>query len=96
VNISKFSIDFSSGYTDYSIAFYISAGFVVILMPIIYRLEIDVQKNKQSIISTAKRVIGMIDVDVFLLVEIFVGACELCLKVFLVPPFILNKALITM
>jgi hypothetical protein len=32
-------------------------------MPIIYRLEIDFQKNKQSIISTAKSVIGMIDVD---------------------------------
>jgi hypothetical protein len=51
-------------------------------MPILYRMEIEVQKNKQSIISTAKKVIGMIDVDVFLLVEIFVGACELSQSLF--------------
>ena len=54
----------------------------MILMPILYRMEIEVQKNKQSIISTAKKVIGMIDVDVFLLVEIFVGACELSQSLF--------------
>lgn len=63
-------------------------------MPIIYHLEIDVQKNKQSIISTAKSVIGMIDVDVFLFVEIFVGACEYCVsKSFRLVLFLLNKAL---
>ncbi|KAK4002760.1 major facilitator superfamily domain-containing protein 6-A [Daphnia magna] len=63
------------GYKDYSIAFYIGAGFIVILMPILYRMEVEVQMNKQSIISTAKKVVGMIDVDVFLLAEIFVGFC---------------------
>ncbi|KAI9562166.1 hypothetical protein GHT06_013131 [Daphnia sinensis] len=63
------------GYKDYSIAFYIGAGFIVILMPILYRMEVEVQMNKQSIISTAKKVVGMIDVDVFLLAEIFVGSC---------------------
>lgn len=65
------------GYTDYSIAFYIAAGFVVILVPILYQMEIEIQKNDQSIIATAKKVIGMIDVDVFLIVQILVGACEL-------------------
>lgn len=49
----------------------------MILMPILYRMEVEVQMNKQSIISTAKKVVGMIDVDVFLLAEIFVGFCEL-------------------
>ncbi|XP_059350646.1 major facilitator superfamily domain-containing protein 6-A-like [Daphnia carinata] len=63
------------GYKDYSIAFYIATGFIVILMPILYRMEVEVQMNKQSIISTAKKVVGMIDVDVFLLAEIFVGSC---------------------
>lgn len=53
------------------------AGFSVLLILVISRMEIKVQKNEESIIATAKKVIGMIDVDVFLLVQILVGICEL-------------------
>ena len=46
------------------------------------KMEIQVHKNDQSIIETAKKVIGMIDVDVFLFVQILVGVCELLQALF--------------
>lgn len=39
-------------------------------------MEIKVQKNKESMWEATKKVIGMIDVDIFVLVQILVGSCE--------------------
>ena len=69
-------IDFMSdyhGFRDYSIAFYMGVGFSIIAVSVICQLEVEVQKNKKSLVKTARAVIGMADVDVFMLVQIVVG-----------------------
>ena len=62
-----------NGFRDYSIAFYMGAGLSLIAIPIIYQLDVEVQLNKKSLVKTARAVIGMVDVDVFMLVQIVVG-----------------------
>jgi hypothetical protein len=42
---------------------------------LIYNLDVEVQKNKQSFFTTAKEIVGMVDVDAFFLVQIVVGIC---------------------
>ena len=66
---------FRLGFTDYSIAFYISTALTIGVCFLILRLEVDVEKNKQSAVNTAKKIVGMIDVDAFFLTEMVVGAC---------------------
>ena len=69
-------IDFMSdyqGFRDYSIAFYLGAGFSVIASLIIFQLDVEVQQNKKSLVKKARAVIGMADVDIFMLVQIVVG-----------------------
>ena len=38
-------------------------------------LDVEVERNKKSLIKTAKAVVGMIDVDVFILVQVVIGFC---------------------
>lgn len=64
------------GYKDYSIALYISAALSAILVLVLWKLEIKVEKNPMSLLATARRVIAMVDVDVFLLVQIVIGCCK--------------------
>jgi hypothetical protein len=45
-------------------------------IPIVYMLDVDVKKNKQSFIKTAKAIVRMVDVDIFLIVQIVVGICN--------------------
>ena len=61
------------GFRDYSIAFYLGAGFSVIASLIIFQLDVEVQQNKKSLVKKARAVIGMADVDIFMLVQIVVG-----------------------
>ena len=63
------------GFKDYSVAFYIAAALSLTVQPLIYKLDVDVQKNEKSLIKTAKKVMGMVDVNAFLLVQIIVGVC---------------------
>lgn len=65
----------SLGFNDYSIAFYISTALTLGVIVLIYNLDVEVQKNKQSFFTTAKEIVGMIDVDAFFLVQIVVGIC---------------------
>lgn len=67
--------NFFTGFKDYSSAFYVATGLSLIVLPLIYNLDVQVQKNEQSIVKTARKVVGMIDVDVFLIVEVVVGIC---------------------
>ena len=71
-------IDLISGYQgfiDYSMAFYMGTGFSVIASLMIFQLDIEVQQNKKSFMKTARAVIGMIDVDIFMLAQIVIGMC---------------------
>ena len=63
------------GFNDYSIAFYISTALTLGVTVLIYNLDVEVQKNKQSFVKTAKEIVGMIDVDAFFLAQVVVGVC---------------------
>ncbi len=63
------------GFKDFSSAFCLATVMSLLVLPLIYNLEVGVGKNEQSLIKTARAVVGMIDVDVFLLVEVVVGIC---------------------
>ena len=45
-------------------------------IPGVYMLDVDVKKNKQSLVLTAKEIVRMVDVDIFLFVQIVVGICN--------------------
>lgn len=64
-----------AGYIDDTIAFVIGAGLSLASLPLILKLEVTTEKNTNSIMTTAKKVVGMIDFDIFILVEIIIGAC---------------------
>ena len=46
---------------------------MLVVIPLILKLDVKVEKNSQSMIATAKKVARMIDLDVFILVEAVVG-----------------------
>ena len=56
-------------------AFVIGAVFTMITVPLIAQLNVEVKKNKKSILSTVKHAVVMIDFDFFVLVEIVAGMC---------------------
>lgn len=64
-----------AGYKEYGLAFAIGGAAALFVVPIIWKLNIQVQKNSQSLIKTARAVGKMLDVNVFLLVEVVVGLC---------------------
>lgn len=43
--------------------------------PLLFQLDIEVEKNNQSVFTMGKKIIGMIEVDVFILAEVFIGIC---------------------
>ena len=47
----------------------------MIAVPFLAQLDVDVEKNKKSIIGTLKHVITMADFTVFVFVEIITGMC---------------------
>jgi len=47
----------------------------VLAIPVVYQLDVHVVKNQQSVMDTARKIVSMIDVDAFLLIEIIVGMC---------------------
>ena len=64
-----------SGFRDTSFAFYVNTLTTLLAIPVVYKLDVEVTKNKQSLLKTARRVVGMVDVNVFILVQIIVGMC---------------------
>lgn len=63
------------GYPDDSIAFIIGGLITLAAIPLILKLDVVTVKNTNSLKTTAKKVIGMIDLDIFILVQIIVGMC---------------------
>ena len=63
------------GFRDNSLAFYVGSAMALLAIPVVYQLDVQVVKNQQSVMETARKIVSMIDVDAFLLVEIVVGMC---------------------
>jgi len=63
------------GFRDISFAFYVNTLTTLLAIPVVYKLDVEVTKNKQSLLKTARKVVGMVDVNVFILVQIIVGMC---------------------
>lgn len=63
------------GYPDDSIAFIIGGLITLAAIPLILKLDVVTVKNTNSLKTTAKKVVGMIDLDIFILVQIIVGMC---------------------
>ena len=53
----------------------VGALFTVISVPLIAKLDIEVKKNDKSIIATVKCIMGMLDFNIFILVELIMGMC---------------------
>lgn len=64
------------GYKDYTIAFYISSGSSLIVLPILMKLDITVERNTASLWESTKKILKMKDVVVFLFIQIIVGTCK--------------------
>ena len=47
----------------------------MVSIPLVFQLDFEVERNEKSLIKTAKAVMGMIDVDVFMLVQVLIGFC---------------------
>ena len=64
-----------TGFKDFSIALYVSAGCSLVAAEVILQLDVNVKNSKKSIIQAARTTVKMIDVDIFFLVQIMVGSC---------------------
>lgn len=63
------------GFKDYSVAFYVGLGCAIAVTPIVFQMNVTVEKNKRSLLKTARAVVGMVDVDMFFLAEVVLGIC---------------------
>ena len=54
-------------------AFVVGAVVGLLTIPLIAQLDLEVERNKKSIVTTMKEVSGMVDFNIFLLVSIVVG-----------------------
>lgn len=43
------------------------------VLPLMYQLDVQIEKNQHTLLKTARKVIGMVDVDIFLVMEAVVG-----------------------
>lgn len=71
-----FSRFLNIGYEDDSAAFAIGVAFTVVAVPLIAQLNVEVTKNEKSIFSTLKHIVGMVDFNIFIIVEIIMGMCH--------------------
>ncbi|KAI9554090.1 hypothetical protein GHT06_019362 [Daphnia sinensis] len=72
------------GDPDYSILFYIADGLCVVVVLLVSRLDVDVERIESgNLMSGAKRLIRLIDVDFFILMMLLLGTCWGFLESFL-------------
>lgn len=72
------------GDPDYSILFYIADGLCVLVVLLVSRLDVDVERLESgNLMSGAKRLIRLIDVDFFMLMMLLLGTCWGFLESFL-------------
>lgn len=61
------------GYQFDTVAFCVGAVVAVVVIPLISQLDLEVERNKKSIINTVKEVSAMVDFNVFIFVSLVVG-----------------------
>ena len=72
------------GVRDYSILFYIADGLSVVVVLLISRLDVDVERVEGGNLANGlKRLVRLVDVDVFMLMMLFLGTCWGFLESFL-------------
>lgn len=72
------------GDPDYSILFYIADGLCVLVVLLVSRLDVDVERIESgNLMSGAKRLIRLVDVDFFILNMLLLGTCWGFLESFL-------------
>ena len=64
-----------TGYKEYGVAFAIGGMAALAMIPLVRRLDVQVAKNKESMLRTVMTAGKMCDVSVFFLVEVVVGFC---------------------
>lgn len=67
------SVIICEGYEADAVAFYAGAVFAVMVIPLIMQLDLHVERNEKSVVSTVKEISGMMDFNVFLLVSLVIG-----------------------
>nr|CAH0110425.1 unnamed protein product [Daphnia galeata] len=64
------------GDPDYSLLFYIADGLSVLVVLLISRLDVDVERMESgNLVAGIKRLVRLIDVDVFMLMMLLLGTC---------------------
>lgn len=65
-----------AGDPDYSLLFYIADGLSVLVVLLISRLDVDVERMESgNLVAGIKRLVRLIDVDVFMLMMLLLGTC---------------------
>lgn len=73
-----------AGDPDYSLLFYIADGLSVLVVLLISRLDVDVERMESgNLAAGVKRLVRLIDVDVFILMMLLLGTCWGFLESFL-------------
>ena len=64
------------GDPDYSLLFYISDGLSFVVILLVSRLDVDVERMENgNLVAGLKKLVHFIDVDVFILMMLFLGTC---------------------
>ncbi len=64
------------GDPDYSLLFYIADGLSVLVVLLISRLDVDVERMESgNFVAGVKRLVRLIDVDVFIFMMLLLGTC---------------------
>lgn len=65
-----------AGDPDYSLLFYIADGLSVLVVLLISRLDVDVERMESgNFVAGVKRLVRLIDVDVFIFMMLLLGTC---------------------
>ena len=73
-----------AGDPDYSLLFYIADGLSVLVVLLISRLDVDVERMESgNLVAGIKRLVRLIDVNVFILMMLLLGTCWGFLESFL-------------
>lgn len=72
-----------SGDPDYLILFYLADGLFFVVIFLIGRLDVDVERSEGNLFKGLRQMIRFVDVDVFLVMMLLLGACWGFLESFL-------------
>lgn len=80
----KICLKCSAGSPDYAIMFYLADGIFLLVVVLMCKLNVDVERVETgSLVTSLKKLVRLIDVDVFMLMMLFLGTCWGFLESFL-------------